>query len=169
MATVAGAMKRYCPTVKAAAAAKAPSPLRDFLSFASSIRQPQKRQQAKAERRFVKRPFEREHQSYPDQQLAPDQAKSGQVDLPQPPTSIGRSRLRIAASQRFFLSCGTDWDEQNISIFLMSHQDIADHLGLKIETVSRAIADLERSKMLTRISSKRLLVRNRLALGHMLN
>jgi CRP/FNR family transcriptional regulator, nitrogen fixation regulation protein len=51
----------------------------------------------------------------------------------------------------------------------MSHLEIADHLGLSIETVSRAIGDLERSKMLTRMSSKRLLVCNRLTLGHMMN
>ena len=51
----------------------------------------------------------------------------------------------------------------------MSHQDIADHLCLTIETVSRAISDLERSKMITRVSSKKLLIRNRLSLGLMLN
>ena len=51
----------------------------------------------------------------------------------------------------------------------MSHQDIADHLGLTIETVSRAISDLERSKMITRVSCKKLLIQNRLSLGHMLN
>ena len=51
----------------------------------------------------------------------------------------------------------------------MSHQDIADHLCLTIETVSRAISDLERSKMITRVSSKKLLIRNNLSLGHMLN
>jgi len=51
----------------------------------------------------------------------------------------------------------------------MSHQDIADHLGLTIETVSRAISDLERSKMITRVSYKKLLIQNRLSLGHMLN
>ena len=51
----------------------------------------------------------------------------------------------------------------------MSHQDIADHLGLTIETVSRAISDLERSKMITRVSCKKLLIRNNLSLGHMLN
>ena len=51
----------------------------------------------------------------------------------------------------------------------MSHQDIADHLGLTIETVSRAISDLERSKLITRVSCKKLLIRNRLSLGHKLN
>lgn len=51
----------------------------------------------------------------------------------------------------------------------MSHQDIADHLGLTIETVSRTITDLERSKMLTRVSTRRLLVQNNLALGRMMN
>ena len=51
----------------------------------------------------------------------------------------------------------------------MSHQDIADYLGLTIETVSRAISDLERSKMITRVSYKKVLIRNNLSLGHMLN
>jgi CRP/FNR family nitrogen fixation transcriptional regulator len=51
----------------------------------------------------------------------------------------------------------------------MSHQDIADHLGLTIETVSRTIAELERSRMITRVSSKKLLIQSRLALGHMMN
>jgi CRP/FNR family transcriptional regulator, nitrogen fixation regulation protein len=51
----------------------------------------------------------------------------------------------------------------------MSYQDIADHVGLTIETVSRAITDMERSKMVTRVSTRRLLLQNRLALGHMMN
>jgi CRP/FNR family nitrogen fixation transcriptional regulator len=51
----------------------------------------------------------------------------------------------------------------------MSHQDIADHLGLTIETVSRAITDLERSKLITRVSRQRLLLQNRFALGRMMH
>jgi CRP/FNR family nitrogen fixation transcriptional regulator len=49
----------------------------------------------------------------------------------------------------------------------MSHQDIADYLGLKIETLSRTITDLERSGLITRVSTRRLLLRNRLALDRM--
>ena len=51
----------------------------------------------------------------------------------------------------------------------MSYQDMADHLGLTIETVSRTISDMERSKMVTRVATRRLLLRNRLAFGHMMN
>jgi CRP/FNR family transcriptional regulator, nitrogen fixation regulation protein len=51
----------------------------------------------------------------------------------------------------------------------MSYQDMADHLGLTIETVSRTISDMERSGMVTRVSTRRLLLQNRLALGHMMN
>jgi CRP/FNR family transcriptional regulator, nitrogen fixation regulation protein len=51
----------------------------------------------------------------------------------------------------------------------MSYQDIADHVGLTIETVSRAITDMERSGMVTRVSTRRLLLQNRLAFGHMMN
>jgi hypothetical protein len=35
--------------------------------------------------------------------------------------------------------------------------------------VSRTISDMERSKMVTRVSTRRLLLRNRLAFGHMMN
>jgi CRP/FNR family transcriptional regulator, nitrogen fixation regulation protein len=51
----------------------------------------------------------------------------------------------------------------------MSNQDIADHVGLTIETVSRTMSDMERSKMITRVSYRRLILENRLALGHMMS
>jgi CRP/FNR family nitrogen fixation transcriptional regulator len=51
----------------------------------------------------------------------------------------------------------------------MSHQDIADHLGLKIETVSRAITDLERSGLIKRLSRHGLLLQNRFALEYTMN
>jgi CRP/FNR family transcriptional regulator, nitrogen fixation regulation protein len=51
----------------------------------------------------------------------------------------------------------------------MSHQDIGDHLGLTHETVSRAITDLERSGLITRVSRHRLILRNRFRLGRIMN
>jgi CRP-like cAMP-binding protein len=43
----------------------------------------------------------------------------------------------------------------------MSHQDIADHLGLTIETVSRTITDMERAGLIARISPRTLVLLNR--------
>jgi CRP/FNR family nitrogen fixation transcriptional regulator len=51
----------------------------------------------------------------------------------------------------------------------MSHQDIADHLGLTIETISRTITDLERSGLITRISPRGLLLQNRFELGRIVH
>ena len=48
----------------------------------------------------------------------------------------------------------------------MSHQDIADHLGLTIETLSRNITELERSGVIARVSPRSLMVRDRRALMH---
>jgi CRP/FNR family nitrogen fixation transcriptional regulator len=51
----------------------------------------------------------------------------------------------------------------------MSHQDIADHLGLTIETVSRTITGMERSGLVERASSRTLILRDRTALARMIN
>jgi len=49
----------------------------------------------------------------------------------------------------------------------MSHQDIADYLGLSIETVSRAITEFERLGFIARVSTRSLLLRNRAALSRL--
>jgi CRP/FNR family nitrogen fixation transcriptional regulator len=46
----------------------------------------------------------------------------------------------------------------------MSHQDIADHLGLTIETLSRTITKLEKSGLITRASCRTLVLTNRASL-----
>jgi CRP/FNR family nitrogen fixation transcriptional regulator len=51
----------------------------------------------------------------------------------------------------------------------MSHQDIADHLGLTIETVSRTITELERAELIARISPRTLILLNRPSLLRMKN
>jgi CRP/FNR family transcriptional regulator, nitrogen fixation regulation protein len=50
----------------------------------------------------------------------------------------------------------------------MSHRDIADHLGLTIETVSRTITGMERSGLVTRVSPRRLIMRNPCALEQLI-
>lgn len=46
----------------------------------------------------------------------------------------------------------------------VSHRDIADFLGLSIETLSRAITELERAQYIVRISTRTLILKDRLAL-----
>jgi CRP/FNR family nitrogen fixation transcriptional regulator len=46
----------------------------------------------------------------------------------------------------------------------MSHRDIADYLGLSIETVSRVITEFERSEFVVRVSPRSLILKDREAL-----
>jgi CRP/FNR family transcriptional regulator, nitrogen fixation regulation protein len=49
----------------------------------------------------------------------------------------------------------------------MSRQDIADYLGLTIETVSRTLTNLESAEAIALPTSRRILLRNRPALRQM--
>jgi CRP/FNR family transcriptional regulator, nitrogen fixation regulation protein len=52
----------------------------------------------------------------------------------------------------------------------MSHQDIADYLGLTTETFSRSITDMERSGLIARVASqRRLLLQNHFGLRRVMN
>jgi CRP/FNR family nitrogen fixation transcriptional regulator len=50
----------------------------------------------------------------------------------------------------------------------MSHRDIADYVGLTIETVSRVITEFERSGFVIRTSARSLMLKNRSALMHIM-
>ena len=50
-----------------------------------------------------------------------------------------------------------------------SYQDIADYLGLTIETFSRVLTDLERSGLISRVAGRKLLLRNHFAVGRLMN
>jgi CRP-like cAMP-binding protein len=49
----------------------------------------------------------------------------------------------------------------------MSRQDIADYLGLTIETVSRTLTQLENSDAIAVPTSRRIVLRNRAALSRL--
>jgi CRP/FNR family transcriptional regulator, nitrogen fixation regulation protein len=52
----------------------------------------------------------------------------------------------------------------------MSHQDIADYLGLTAETLSRSITVMERSGLIARVASqRRLLLQNHFGLRRVMN
>jgi CRP/FNR family transcriptional regulator, nitrogen fixation regulation protein len=50
-----------------------------------------------------------------------------------------------------------------------SYQDIADYLGLTLETLSRSITELERSGLISRVAGRTLLLRNHFELRRLMN
>jgi len=80
---------------------------------------------------------------------------------------INRSaKCRVAS---FLLDLSTRTDGTTAVDLPMSHQDIADHLGLSIETVSRTITELERACVIERASARTIVLTNRAALVRLLN
>ena len=75
---------------------------------------------------------------------------------------IGRSaKCRVAT---FLLDLSRRLGKTRYLDLPMSHQDIADHLGLTIETVSRTITELERTQLVARLSPRTLILLNRSSL-----
>jgi CRP/FNR family nitrogen fixation transcriptional regulator len=80
---------------------------------------------------------------------------------------IGRSaRCRVAT---FLLDLSKRLGKTKYLELPMSHQDIADHLGLTIETVSRTITELERLQLIARLSPRTLVLLNRPSLFRIKN
>jgi len=80
---------------------------------------------------------------------------------------INRSaKCRVAS---FLLDLSTRIDEMSDVDLPMSHQDIADHLGLSIETISRTITDLEQACLIERASARTIVLKNRAALARLLS
>jgi CRP/FNR family nitrogen fixation transcriptional regulator len=80
---------------------------------------------------------------------------------------INRSaKCRVAS---FLLDLSKRVHEMSDVDLPMSHQDIADHLGLSIETVSRTITELEHACLIERASARTIVLRNRAALARLLD
>jgi CRP/FNR family nitrogen fixation transcriptional regulator len=67
----------------------------------------------------------------------------------------------------FLLEMAARRPEANAVELPMSRQDIADYLGLTIETVSRTLSQLEDTAAIELPSSRRIVLRNRTALGRL--
>jgi len=80
---------------------------------------------------------------------------------------IGKSAKRRLAT--FLLDLSRRLGKTKYLELPMSHQDIADHLALTIETVSRTITELERSQVIARLSPRTLVLLNRSSLSRMKN
>jgi CRP/FNR family nitrogen fixation transcriptional regulator len=87
---------------------------------------------------------------------------------------LGRARAHVmllvkSAQERVasFLLEMADRLAENTVELPMSRQDIADYLGLTIETVSRTLTQLENAAAIELPSSRRILLRNRKALSHL--
>ena len=80
---------------------------------------------------------------------------------------INRSaKCRVAS---FLLDLSARIDEMSDVDLPMSHQDIADHLGLSIETISRTITEFEHACLIERASARTIVLKNRAALARLLN
>ena len=76
------------------------------------------------------------------------------------------AKCRVAG---FLLNLSAKKGEAADVDLLMSHQDVADHLGLSIETVSRTITELERACLIERASARTISLTNRTALARLLS
>ena len=77
------------------------------------------------------------------------------------------SRARKSASPDFFSKWRNAPGSRNAIDLPMSRQDIADYLGLTIETVSRTLTSLETAATIDVPTSRRIVLRNRSALSRM--
>jgi CRP/FNR family nitrogen fixation transcriptional regulator len=77
---------------------------------------------------------------------------------------IKSARERVVA---FLLEMAARVPSSNQIELPMSRQDIADYLGLTIETVSRTLSQLETSAAIELPTSRRIILRNRTALGRL--
>jgi CRP/FNR family transcriptional regulator, nitrogen fixation regulation protein len=67
----------------------------------------------------------------------------------------------------FLIDLSTRLEKTTYLDLPMSRQDMADHLGLTIETVSRTITKLDRSGLIGRATCRALILRNRASLARM--
>jgi CRP-like cAMP-binding protein len=77
---------------------------------------------------------------------------------------------RMSAAQRlaaFLLEISARLSSQGVIDLPMSRSDIADYLGLTIETVSRTLTQLENSTLIAVPSARRIEIRNRSALNRL--